>query len=108
MPSAKTRDGGSRRPGEEVDDDPAEHLPPILLEEVPGARDRRVRLARRAGHRLLEEPVPPARDRVLVAERGEEGLPPPAEDLPGLPVRAGRRVVGPDRNEHRELPRAGL
>src|SRR5205807_4099028 len=48
------------------------------------------------------------RDRVRVAEGGEEGLLPAAEHLPRPTVRRRRRVVGRGRDEEREAPRPCL
>ena len=75
----------------------------------PPPRDRRVRLPARPGSRSLEDAIGAARDRVRVAERGEERLRPALEHRPtprGSPPRRDRRAVAG--TSSRELPRARL
>src|SRR5439155_18083930 len=93
---------------DEVDHDAGELLAAVLLEEVTGAGDGRMRLPPRAGDRLAEEHVAALRDRIGVAERGEERLLPPAERLPCPAVGGCRRVVGRRWHEQREATRPGL
>src|SRR6202008_4972732 len=98
---------GAGVPGEPRDDF-RELLALVLLEEVTAAGDRRVVLPFRAGGARAHRLVGAARDRVRIAERREERLLPPLEDLPRLPVGRRGRVVGRRGDENRELPRAGL
>src|SRR2546430_4525393 len=78
-------------------------LATVLLEEVPAAGDRRVRLAGGTGDRLLEDPIGSGGDRVGVAEGAQERLLEGAEHRPCLAVGLGRRVVGRRRHDHGEL-----
>src|SRR5262249_11020989 len=97
--------GGAR---DEVDDHLGQLFAAVLLEEVSAALDGRVGLALRARDGLLKPAVAAPRDGILIAEGGEEGLSPASQHLPGTTGRDGRRVVGADGNERRELAGAGL
>src|SRR6185295_1667897 len=83
----------------EVDHHSGQRFPAVLLQEVPAARQGRVRLTGGAGNGLLEDAVEALRDRVAVAEGGEERLPPATERVPRGAVGRRRRVVGRVRHE---------
>src|SRR5205814_315162 len=100
--------GSLRGPADEVEYHAGQLLTLVLLEEVAGSGDDRVRLAAGARNRLAQERVGAPRDRVRVAEGGEERLLPAAEHLPRPAVRRRRRIVGRGRDEQREAPRPGL
>ena len=67
-----------------------------------------MRLPLRARHTLLEGQVRSLRDRVAVAEHGEEGLRPALEVLPGLEHQWHAGVVGLERDQAREGEGGGL
>src|SRR5690606_30583602 len=107
--STGVRAGNVNRSGaHEGGDRLAEPFSGVLLEEVPGALDRRVLDALRAGNRLLEHRGHAPGDRVLVAEGHEERLVPRAEDVPGVAVGLRLRVVGIGRDEAGHGARARL
>src|SRR5690349_701295 len=87
---ARAGTGGNRgsvaRPGDEIDNDLGELRAVVFLQEMAGAGQCDVRLVLGAGNMSLEEAVRPARDRVGVAEDGEEGLVPAGERVPSAPV----------------------
>ena len=87
---------------DEVDDDLRQLLPAVLLEEVPAADDRRVRLPLGAGDPLLQVAVGPAGDGVAVAEGAEERPVEGGQAHPGGHVGVVGGVVGPRRHEQRE------
>ena len=94
-----------RRLGDQARHDVGQFGATILLEEVPGALDRRVGPRPRSRYVLLQHLGPAARPRVTVGERREEGTVEAGEELEGVPIGPRTRAAGREAHEQRQLAR---
>src|SRR5680860_1416662 len=93
-PTLRARLGARPAPGapDELDDDPGQLLADVLLEEVTTTREGGVVPALGARNLLAKDPIGAGRDRVGVAERGQERRLEVRQHLPGPAVGLGSRV----------------
>src|SRR6185437_9136010 len=91
---------------QEADDYLRQVFAAIFLQKVPRAADRRVGLALRAGHGILEVARSTTGDGVAVAKCAEERLLPAPQDLPRRAIGRGGGIIRRDGHDHRELARA--
>src|SRR5580704_5101913 len=104
---SRSLDRGRRSGGaDEIDDHPSQLGTLVLLEEVAASGDGHMVLAAATRDAGLQLPLGTGRDGIAVAEGGEERLVERLEHRPGPAVGWCCGVVGGDRHQRRELPRA--